>query len=80
MAVEPCSGCGAMSERHPIVGVARDQETGQMTAYPICHRCWVDPSHRTVTLKMHFFDASQATGAVSAADRNILVEPPHGSK
>jgi hypothetical protein len=80
MTLEPCAGCGAMSEAHPMVGVARDRETGEMTPYPVCHQCWMDPSHRDHTLKMHFFPASQAATAVSAADRNILVEPPRGSE
>ena len=47
-----------------------------MTSYPICHLCWSDPSHRQVTLKMHFFPASQADVAVDAAERNIMVDPP----
>lgn len=72
---EMCSGCGAMAPEHPMVGVARDDD-GQMAAFPICHACWADPSHRQHTLKMHFFARGQAGEAVSAADRNILVSPP----
>ena len=75
MAESMCSGCGAVAASHPYVGVARDAETGLMTAYPICHLCWADPSHRQVPLKMHFFAANQAPEAVDAAERNILVEP-----
>lgn len=71
-----CSGCGAVAESHPFVGVCRDQETNLMTAYPICHLCWADPSHRQVPLKMHFFDPRQADQAVQAAEDNILVEKP----
>jgi hypothetical protein len=71
-----CSGCGTVAPSHPFVGVARDQETGLMTAYPICMLCWRDPSHRKVTLKMHFFDPGQADQAVQDAEANILVDPP----
>ena len=76
MAESMCSGCGAVAESHPYVGVARDEETGLMTAYPICHLCWADPSHRQRPMKMHFFDAHQAPEAVQAAEENILVDPP----
>ena len=75
-----CSGCGAVAEGHPFVGVARDAETNLMTAYPICYLCWSDPSHRQRTLKMHFFEATQAPEAVKAAEDNILVEKPDGSQ
>ena len=75
MAVSMCSGCGAVAASHPYVGVARDQETGVMTAYPICYLCWSDPSHRQRPLKMHFHDASMADTAVDAAERNIMVDP-----
>jgi hypothetical protein len=74
-----CSGCGAVAPgggEHPFIGVARDQESGLMTAYPICVECWRDPAHRQRTLKMHFFDRSQANEAVTAAESNILVEKP----
>jgi hypothetical protein len=69
-----CSGCGAVAPYHPYVGVARDQETGLMTAYPICFLCWNDPSHRQHKLKMHFFDARSAQVAVVAAEDNIMVD------
>lgn len=72
--VELCSGCGAVAPRHPIVGVCHD-EAGEMAAFPVCHACWTDPSHRQRPLKMHFFDRSQAEAAVDAAARNILVSP-----
>ena len=65
-----------MAESHPFVGVARDEESGLMTAYPICYDCWSDPSHRQVTLKMHFFDKRFADQAVTAAEDNIMVEKP----
>ena len=70
-----CSGCGTIASSHPYVGVARDEESGLMTAYPICHACWTDPAHRQHTLKMHFFEARQASEAVVAAEENILVDP-----
>jgi hypothetical protein len=73
---ELCSGCGAVAPSHPYVGVARDQETERMTAYPICYACWSDPAHRQMPLKMHFFDAASAPTAVDAAERNILVDQP----
>ena len=76
---EPCSGCGTMADRHPFVGVARDEETDLMTSYPVCYACWADPSHRQHTLKMHFFNVDQADVAVKAAEDNILVEPPERS-
>ena len=76
MPAEPCSGCGTIAESHPFVGVARDEETNLMTSYPICHLCWADPSHRTHTLKMHFFDRRLADMPVTAAEENILVEKP----
>jgi hypothetical protein len=80
MATSLCSGCGAVAELHPYVGVARDAETGLMTAYPICYACWSDPSHRQVPLKMHFFDQREAQTAVVAAEENILVDPPPDAK
>jgi len=72
--VEVCSGCGAVAPRHPMVGVARDAETGKMAAFPVCRACWVDPSHRQRVLKMHFHERSMEAAAVDAAERNILVE------
>lgn len=71
-----CSGCGTVAASHPFVGVARDAESGLMTAYPICYPCWSDPTHRQRPLKMHFFEAAQAPTAVKAAEDNILVEKP----
>jgi hypothetical protein len=71
-----CSGCGAVAPEHPYVGVARDDETGLMTAYPICGACWSDPSHRQRTLKMHYFQSDQAAVAVTAAEENILSDKP----
>ena len=73
---ELCSGCGEVALAHPYVGVARDQETGLMTAYPICFACYADPSHRQAPLKMHFFDRASMPAAVRAAEENILVDPP----
>lgn len=74
-----CSGCGTVAESHPFVGVARDQETHRMAAYPICYECWQNPAHRKRPLKMHFFERSQAIAAVTAAEENILVEKkPNG--
>jgi hypothetical protein len=76
MAANLCSGCGTVSDtQHPYVGVARDEETGVMTAYPICLACWRTPEHRQRPLKMHFFEAHLADAAVQAADDNILVTP-----
>jgi hypothetical protein len=69
-----CSGCGTVAASHPYVGVARDDETGAMTSYPVCLLCWRDPSHRQRVLKYHFFEAHAAMDAVAAADANILVE------
>jgi hypothetical protein len=69
-----CSGCGAVAAEHPYVGVARDQETELMTAYPICGACWQDAAHRQRPLKMHFFPREHAQEAVVAAEENILVE------
>ena len=74
--VELCSGCGAVALTHPMVGVARDQETGLMTAYPVCRACWTTPQHRTHPLKMHFFERPQAPQAVKNAEDNIMVSPP----
>jgi hypothetical protein len=71
-----CTGCGAIAAQHPYAGVARDQETGLMAAWPICARCWVDPSHRQYRLKMHFFTRQQAEQAVQDAEANILADPP----
>jgi hypothetical protein len=74
--MEMCSGCGVVAAQHPIVGVARDEETGKMAAFPVCQACWVNPAHRQVPLKMHFFDRVQADQAVRDAEQNILVTPP----
>jgi hypothetical protein len=71
-----CAGCGAVSDLHPYVGVARDEVTQVMTSYPICYLCWSDPAHRQVSLKMHFFDQRFSNVAVQAAEENILVENP----
>lgn len=78
--MEMCSGCGSVAENYPFVGIARDEETNLMTAYPICHPCWADPNHRKRPLKMHFFEARFAPDAVKAAEDNILVEGPQPSK
>jgi hypothetical protein len=74
--VEICSGCGAVAIKHPMAGVMRDEETGLMAEFPVCHLCWTTPSHRTRTLKMHYFDRASAATAVEAAEKNIMVEPP----
>jgi hypothetical protein len=71
-----CSGCGTVADAHPYAGVARDEESGLMTAYPICFLCWSDPAHRQRPLKMHFFDTRQADQAVKDAEDNIMVEKP----
>lgn len=73
---ETCAGCDTVAESHPFVGVARDDDTNLMTAYPVCQLCWSDPSHRRYILKMHFFDKRLAEQAVVAAEDNILVEKP----
>lgn len=79
--VELCSGCGAVAPKHPMAGVARDQETGLMTEFPVCQACWSWPEHRTRPLKMHFFDRRAAPQAVADAENNIMVTPPtKGSK
>lgn len=76
--VQPCSGCGAMSDTHPIVGVTRDED-GRMAKFPVCYQCWVNPEHRQHKLKMHFFDPRQGDVAVDAAERNVMVEGGNGS-
>lgn len=70
-----CYGCGETADIQPYVGVARDDVTGKMTAYPICLSCWRDPTHRTRPLKMHFFSTPLAAKAVDAAEKNIMVSP-----
>jgi len=65
--MEPCTGCGAIAPQHPIVGVARDRETGEMSAFPVCEPCWRDPAHRKAPLKMHFFPRDQERIAVASA-------------
>lgn len=65
--MEPCSGCGGMSESHPWVGVTRDQESGQFAAFPVCGECHKNPEHRKVVLKMHFFSKDAAKVAVARA-------------
>lgn len=70
--LEPCAGCGAVAYGHPIVGVTKDQETGQWEAFPVCDLCWRDPSHRVHPLKMHFFPASQAKEAVAKAGSSTI--------
>ena len=65
--VEPCSGCGEMASSHPMIGVARDAETDEMAAFPVCGPCWKDPAHRITPLKMHFFPRAQEAVAVARA-------------
>jgi hypothetical protein len=74
--IELCSGCGAVAPKHPIVGVARDEETGLMAEFPVCHLCWTNPQHRQHPLKMHFFDRSMGKQAVQDAENNILSDKP----
>lgn len=66
-----CAGCGAEGI-HPMVGVYRDEETGQHAAAPVCEACWRDPAHRTKVLKMHFFPRAQADEAVRKAGSRSL--------
>jgi len=73
--VELCSGCGAVAPQHPMVGVARDTETGEWAAFPVCLPCWSTPAHRTALLKMHFFERADAPLAVQSAANNIMVSP-----
>lgn len=73
---ELCSGCGAIAPQHPWAGIARDEETGKMTAFPVCDACFNDPAHRQHPLAMHFFDRASAPAAVQAAEDNILSDPP----
>jgi hypothetical protein len=76
MADELCSGCGAVAPQHPWAGITRDEETGLMAEFPVCHACYIDPAHRQHPLKVHFFDRHTAPQAVQDAERNILVDPP----
>lgn len=61
-----CVGCGAESSAHPYVGIGKDGHH-EIQALPVCEACWRDPAHRTRQLKMHFFTASVAGRALSAA-------------
>lgn len=70
--MEPCSGCGAMAFRHPIVGVGWDQEAMRFDGFPICDPCWRNPQHRTRPLKMHFFERKHEREAVARAGSNQL--------
>lgn len=70
--MEVCTGCGAAAPVHPMVGVARDRETGGMAAFPVCEACWRWPAHRKAPLKMHFFPRAQARVAVALAGSETL--------
>ena len=69
--MEPCSGCGDVA-RHPMVGVTRDEETGEMEAFPVCRECWLNPEHRKTPLKMHFYAADQADIALERAGKGDI--------
>jgi len=73
--MEPCTGCGAVALRHPMVGVALDAKTRTWVAFPVCDACWREPTHRVVPLKMHFFKASQAAQAVVRAGSSNIGGP-----
>lgn len=70
--MEPCSGCGEMADDHPMVGVTRDKESGEMAAFPVCESCHRDPAHRQITLKMHFFPRAQRDIAVARAGKGDI--------
>lgn len=67
--MEPCSGCGVMSENHPFVGVTRDAESEEMAAFPVCGACQRHTEHRKVRLKMHFFPREMKDIAVARAGK-----------
>lgn len=70
--MEVCTGCGAVAQAHPMVGVCRDAESGRMASFPVCERCWRDPTHRMAPLKMHFFPRFLAEVAVAAAGSSSI--------
>ncbi len=63
---EPCAGCGVFADNHPIVGIKMDED-GKFGAFPVCGTCHRDPSHRTSTLKMHFFPVKMKALALERA-------------
>lgn len=65
-AVEVCAGCGVEAPTHPWVGVTH-QPGGVFLALPVCGPCHADPSHRTFSLKMHYFPREQRDLALRRA-------------
>jgi hypothetical protein len=65
--VEICSGCGTVADEHPFVAIMLDQEVKKYDRFPVCEKCWRDPSNRKSVLKAHFFPREQADYALSRA-------------
>lgn len=64
---EACTGCGAVADKHPIVGIARSETEG-FEAHPVCEECWRDPAHREQPLVMHFHHRHNAEQAIRGAE------------
>lgn len=72
---EKCVGCGNSALKHPWVAVMRSDGSNVLekwVAKPCCDACHVDPAHRKVKLKAHFFDrAGEKQGLALAGSTNI---------
>lgn len=73
--LEPCLGCGDVAEAHPMVAVCAIPPDNTFDAFGVCARCHADPSHRTRTIKGHYFTRREAASAVSAAGATELTTP-----
>jgi hypothetical protein len=62
-----CGGCGAVAKPHPFVGIARNDTDDGWKPIPVCRACWLDPQHRKVRIKAHFFPIAQKARALRMA-------------
>ena len=81
MRLIPCVGCGALSERHPVVAVVSPLNVPEgvemsvagphgFVAVACCAKCHAHPEQRPRPIKGHFFMAQDAAAALFHAGSN----------
>lgn len=71
--VEWCCGCGRQLETPAaMMAVLRDPIGDGWILQPVCTPCFIDPTHRSVTLKAHFFPRQRAESARRQAGASTI--------
>ena len=70
MSKEVCFGCQTLAEEHPMIGIIHTPKG--FIKVPICANCFINPSHRKVNVKAHFFPRGMAKDALRRAGSSKL--------